>query len=99
MKKVMASNPFLKQKGTDIERLFVTFLADTPNKTEKDKIEKLDYSPDNFIMNGKEIYLYCPNGYGRTKLNNNFFENKLKVTATTRNWNTVNKLVEMGEEL
>jgi len=51
------------------------------------------------IIIGKEIFLYCPNGYGITKLSNNFFENKLKVNATTRNWKTVNKLVEMADNL
>ncbi|MCL5992285.1 MAG: DUF1697 domain-containing protein [Bacteroidetes bacterium] len=97
MKKVLSVNPFLKQKGIDIESLYVTFLAETPMKADLEKIVKLDYTPDKFIIIGKEVYLHCPNGYGRTKLNNNFFENKLKVAATTRNWNTVNKLVEMGD--
>jgi uncharacterized protein (DUF1697 family) len=97
MKKVLTVNPFLRQKGIDIERLYVTFLADTAKKVELEKIEKLDYSPEKFIIIGRVVYLYCPIGYGKTKLSNNFFENKLKVTATTRNWNTVNKLVEMGD--
>ncbi|TAL67153.1 MAG: DUF1697 domain-containing protein [Bacteroidetes bacterium] len=95
MKKVQTVNPFIKQKGIDIERLYVTFLAELPKKTELEKIGTLDFSPEKFLIIGKEIYLHCPNGYGRTKLNNNFFENKLKVVATTRNWNTVNKLVEI----
>lgn len=36
-----------------------------------------------------------PNGYGRTKLSNAFFERKLKVAATTRNWKTVTALHDM----
>jgi uncharacterized protein (DUF1697 family) len=47
----------------------------------------------------KEIYLYLPEGYGGTKLNNNFFEKKLGLNATTRNWKTVNKLLEIAEKL
>jgi uncharacterized protein (DUF1697 family) len=43
------------------------------------------------------IYLYCPGGYGKTKLSNNYFENKLKVEATTRNWKTLLKLNEIAE--
>jgi uncharacterized protein (DUF1697 family) len=43
------------------------------------------------------VYLHCPKGYGNTKLNNTFFENKLKVTATTRNWKTSNELVKIME--
>jgi uncharacterized protein (DUF1697 family) len=51
---------------------------------------------DEFCVNNQEIYLFCPNGYGRTKLSNSFFERKLSVTATTRNWKTVNILYEMA---
>jgi len=54
---------------------------------------------DGFCFNGKEIYLYGPDGYGRTKFFNNFFEKNLKVSATTRNWNTVNKLYAIAEAL
>jgi uncharacterized protein (DUF1697 family) len=44
---------------------------------------------------GRHIYLHCPDGFARTKLTNNFFENKLRLTATTRNWKTVNTLSDM----
>ncbi len=64
-----------------------------------DKIKKGTYDPDEFIFDGNNVYLFCPNGYGNTKLNNNFFENKLKITATTRNWKTVNELVVMGDDI
>ncbi|MEQ8809751.1 MAG: DUF1697 domain-containing protein, partial [Imperialibacter sp.] len=59
------------------------------------KLLTYDYAPDRFVLTGKEVYVYCPNGYGRTKINNTFFESKLKVGATTRNWKTVNVLAEM----
>jgi uncharacterized protein (DUF1697 family) len=51
------------------------------------------------IIHNKQIYIYCPDGYGNTKINNNFFESKLKVAATTRNWKTVRELMKMGCEL
>jgi len=98
MKNTIAINPFLK-KNINEEKLHLTFLAETPDKAKVDSIKNLDYSPDKFIIIGKEIFLYCPNGYGITKLSNNFFENKLRVNATTRNWKTVNKLVEMADNL
>ncbi len=46
-------------------------------------------------MIGREVYLHCPNGYGTTKINNTFFEKRLNTVATTRNWNTVNKLAAL----
>ena len=96
MKVVLNNNPFLREKNIDESKLHVTFLGEFPSEEQIQKTETLNYEPDRFNIAGKEIYLYCPNGYGRTKLNNNFFENKLKVTATTRNWNTVKKLAEMA---
>jgi uncharacterized protein (DUF1697 family) len=83
--------------GIDIEKLHVTFLEKVPGQIELDNTKKHDYTPDKFIIAGREVFLYCPGGYGKSKLSNNFFENKLKVKATTRNWKTVNKLVESAE--
>lgn len=96
MKKTIAANPFLKQRGINLEKLHVTFLAENPEQANVKNIQDLDYKPDKFNIMGKDIYLYCPNGYGITKLSNGFFENKLGVTATTRNWRTVNILAELA---
>jgi uncharacterized protein (DUF1697 family) len=41
------------------------------------------------------VYLKLPHGYGRTRLNNGWFERKLGTAATTRNWRTVTALAEM----
>lgn len=95
MKKITSSNPFLKEKDIDKKKLHVTFLSQIPGNAEIDSLAKIDYSPDRFIISGKEIYLHIPESYGETKLSNSFFEKKLKVKATTRNWNTVNQLLEM----
>lgn len=51
---------------------------------------------DEYVVGTKVVYVYCPNGYGRTKLNNSFFEKLLDTRATTRNWNTTNKLLELA---
>jgi uncharacterized protein (DUF1697 family) len=85
-------NPFFLMGNKDLSRLHVTMLAEVPDPDKVIKIEKGPYLPDEFFFSGKEVYLYCPNGYGRTKLTNTFFENKLKTTATTRNWKTIQAL-------
>jgi uncharacterized protein (DUF1697 family) len=94
---VLKNNPFLKEKNIQEDRLYVTFLADIPEKDLLGKIIVQDGTTDRFIILGKEAYLYCPGGYGETKLSNNFFEKKLKVSATTRNWRTTNELLKMME--
>lgn len=98
MKQVLGSNPFLAEKGIEEDKLHVTFLDELPVQANIDKLNSYDFPPDRFTLSGKEVYVYCPNGYGRTKIHNNFFENKLKVGATTRNWKTVNTLAEMASE-
>lgn len=91
-------NPFLHRAGIDPEKLYFTFLA---NLSATDLIEKIDatvYVPDEFLIIKQTIYLHCPGGYGNTKLSNAFFENKLKVKATTRNLKTVNTLLKMANK-
>lgn len=95
LEKVLAENPFLK-KDVDVSKLHVTFLAEEPLTENLKKLDGLNYPPDEFALGNKAIYLHCPEGYGRTKYNNTFLENKLKVTATTRNWKTSNVLLEMS---
>jgi len=97
--RILSSNPFLKEQGIILEKLHVTFLEKKPEPIDIKEIQKFNFPPDAFHIIGKEVYLYCLGGYGNTKLSNTFFENKLRVRATTRNWNTVGKLVELaGEE-
>ncbi len=94
---VVANNPFLKQQA-DPATLHVTFLADEPDRERVAGIDPAFGEPDAFSIVGRELYLVCPSGYGRTKLNNNFFERRLKVGATTRNWKTVTKLHDLTSE-
>jgi uncharacterized protein (DUF1697 family) len=88
---VLKNNPFFKNKK-DAEKLYVIFLSENPLVENIKKLNAINYSPEEYVIDGRYIYLFVPNGYGKAKLNNNLFENKLKVFGTTRNWNTVNKL-------
>lgn len=88
---VLKNNPFIKKKK-EAEKLYVTFLSKKPLTENMDRLNSIDYSPEEFIIDGSYIYLFVPNGYGKAKLNNNLFESRLKVFGTTRNWKTVNKL-------
>ncbi len=91
LQNVVLTNPF---KNEDIDSLYVTFLSNTPNALNLMKLDDANFLPDKFEVIGKEIFI-CVTSYGNTKLSNNFFESKLKVIATTRNWKTVNKLIEI----
>lgn len=97
MKKIISANPFLQEPDFDPSKMAVLFLENKPSDAQVLKVAGIDYPPDKFHINGSEIYVYCPNGFGKTKLYTNFFEAKMKVTGTARNWRTVSKLMEMAE--
>jgi uncharacterized protein (DUF1697 family) len=90
---VVAGNPFLDRED-DPTKLHVTFLAVRPGAS---RIEPpAGTGRDTFEVAGREVYLHCPGGYGRTKLTNDFFERRLGVVATTRNWRSVVALSDLA---
>jgi uncharacterized protein (DUF1697 family) len=93
--KVLAGNPFAK-RVKEASKLHVTFLAEKPDRSLVSDLDPEPAAPDEFRVVGQEVYLHCPNGYGRSKLTNAYFEKQLGVAATTRNWNTVTKLAELA---
>jgi len=95
LEQVFTGNPFLTGDSEDPAKLHVTFLAPKPSPEMLGNLTPPANSSDEFHVTGEWAYLFCPNGYSRTKLSNAFFERKLKTTATTRNWKTVSALRNM----
>ncbi|MFK7798688.1 MAG: DUF1697 domain-containing protein [Aureispira sp.] len=86
-------NPFLEGDGAiDPKMLHVTFLEQAPLATQVNALQHKDHKGDQWKIIDDRVYLYCVNGYGRTKLTNQYLEKQLGQVATTRNWRTVNKL-------
>lgn len=98
MKKIVGGNPFLKGEGIDLSKLHIVFLKEKAGKIPKGDIDKVKGTGEEVAKSRCEIYLFLPNGYGRSKLNNNFFEKKLGIPATTRNMKTAKKLLEMASD-
>ncbi|MGC2421228.1 MAG: DUF1697 domain-containing protein [Candidatus Acidiferrales bacterium] len=96
MAKILAGNPFLKEKGIDTARLAVTFLQKAPGKATLEALAALKVGSERFHCAGKEIYLHCPDGFANAKLYT--LDKVLAQKTTTRNWNTVKKLCEMATE-
>ena len=94
-RRVIESHPFA---GKEAVRVLVTFLYDRPRKSKLEDLSHYEDKVDQFAIGEQEIFLFCPGGYGKTKLSNTFFEKKLGVVATTRNWNSVNALYQMAME-
>lgn len=92
LQKAADNNPYPKAEGN---KLYLTFLSDTANMDGLVAIESVKQEGEaiNFIDN--VLYFHCPNGAARSKISNNLVEKKLETRATTRNWRTTNKLLEM----
>ncbi len=97
LKRSIAMNPFLKTQDVEAERLCLTFLKDLPASEKMDNITSMNFHSDKFEIIGKDVFIYCHGKYSESKLTNNLFESKLKVGATTRNWKTVNNLLDLAQ--
>jgi uncharacterized protein (DUF1697 family) len=99
LENIVKKNSIAGEPNIEIDKLHITLLTDTP---EINKVSSLDLKKDEnekFLIIERYVFLYCPNGYGRTKLNNTMFERKFKTTCTTRNWKTINYLLEISKQV
>lgn len=95
----LSACPYDQGKLRQGEVVYVTLLSASPGM---EKIGGMMTDPnetDEFTMKGKAVYLIARHGYSRTRYNNAFIENELKVGATTRNINTLVKIAEIGLNL
>jgi len=99
MKDVIAKNPFAKRRGIEPSKLLVSFLASDPGEEAREKVRQMKGDPEELRIEGRELYIYFPNGIGRSKLPWARLEKTLKTPGTGRNWNSVTKMMEMAEKL
>lgn len=94
--KVGAGNPFLRA-GADPSKLHVIFLGGRPAPKAAAQLDPERSPLDEFRLDGREVYLHLPNGFGRSKLTVDYFERRLGVAGTARNWKTLGKLIALTE--
>lgn len=90
-------NPFLNEENFSASKMAVIFLHEIPSDSQISKVLNISYPPDKFLISGKEIFIYCPDGFGKTKIYTNFFEKKMGVTGTARNWKTITSILQIAE--
>jgi uncharacterized protein (DUF1697 family) len=93
--KILEKNPYGHQKAIEENRVYFVLLKNVPAQERVKTFEKEVYPNEKFVVTKECVYLLCQNGYGKAKLDNNRIEGKLKVEATTRNYRTMVKLMEM----
>ena len=97
LERVVAENPLL-DVADDHARLLVVFLSGALDRAAVSDLAPADFEPDVFALGEREIYAWYPDGVHATRLSNAFWERRLGLTATGRNWNTVTRLLEMMGE-
>jgi uncharacterized protein (DUF1697 family) len=99
LREVVARNPFAERRGIVPGKLLVTFLGGDPGEEARVAVRAIRCAPDELFIDGREAYMYFPNGMGRPTLSWATIPKTLKVSGTGRNWNSVTKMLEMAEKL
>ena len=99
LRKVIAATPFADRPELEPGKILVTFLSAAPTREAHSAFERFRDYPEEIHLKGSELYIYFPNGAGKSKLPWSSVEKLLKVTGTARNWNSVSKMLAMAEEM
>lgn len=98
LRDVVNRNPFAGRENVDPAKFAVFFLATPPDPEVSEKVMAINVGGEEIRADGRELYVYFPEGQGKSKLLP-VLVRTLKIPATARNWNTVNKLLAMATEL
>lgn len=90
LKSIINSCPFSEEKS------YFTLLKTKPEQQFINELKALKIVNAEIVVTNKCVYFYSDKGYGNSKRNNNFIERRLKVRATTRNYKTIMKLIDMA---
>ena len=96
---LVRANPFGSEPELEHAKLHVCFLAEAPLPAVRKQMLALTTPPDRVHCGKCELYFHLPNGFAESSLLHNPLERKLLKAATTRNWRTVNALLEMARGL
>ena len=99
LRKAIAASPFLSRHDREPSKVLVTFLASEPGPQAQATLLSLKAHPEELHLNGRELYIYFPDGAGRSKLAWSSIAQLLKTTGTARNWNSVTKMLAIAEEM
>jgi uncharacterized protein (DUF1697 family) len=99
LRKAIAASPFASRRDLEPSKILVTFLAAEPGPEAYAMLLSLKSHPEELHLKGRELYIYFPDGVGRSRLPWSSLEILLKTTGTARNWNSVTKMFAIAEEM
>jgi uncharacterized protein (DUF1697 family) len=92
LRRVVEDNPYLG-RGIEQKQLHATFLSKQPASAKVGQLDREAFRPDDFVIGDRVIYARLPNGTAGSRLPD--WERTLDVRASTRNWNTVSRLLAL----
>ncbi|MBC8080212.1 MAG: DUF1697 domain-containing protein [Gorillibacterium sp.] len=98
LERIIATCPFPVNDLPEGESVYVAHLQEAPSQEGIDRLLSYNNEVDELRIHGLDVYILYRQNAGRSKLTTTLIEKRLGVSATTRNWNTVNKLVEMSKQ-
>lgn len=99
LRAVVSANPFAKRTRIEPAKLHVFFLAARPAKKAAERLRQLAVQPEELHLIGRELFIYFPNGVGKSKLPWARVDKALETQGTGRNWNSVTKVLELAKSL
>ncbi|GAK95064.1 hypothetical protein JCM19298_841 [Nonlabens ulvanivorans] len=94
-KEILQVNPFKTRTMDDAKFMSFGFLSEIPEQDKVEEVMSFSTELETFKIVNNVIYFYCGVGFGKTKMTNAWFEKKLDVVSTMRNYNTTLKLTEL----
>ena len=88
---ILERNP-LRHLADDGSRYLVNFLSDEPSPEAMRELIKADHTPEVLHVHGSEAYVWAPDGIKALRLTYAHLERRFSVTATARNWNTLERI-------
>jgi uncharacterized protein (DUF1697 family) len=99
LRSVIKKNPFAQRPNIDPAKLLVSFLAGDPGNQARETLRRRKFAPEEMHLATRELYIYFPNGMGKSKLPWSSLDKILHTPATGRNLNSVNKMLEIAEAM
>ena len=99
LRRVIAASPFDSRRKLEPGKILVTFLDGEPGPEAHAVLLSLKSYPEELHLKGRELYIYFPDGAGRSKLPWSSLGKHFKTVGTARNWNSVTRILAIAEEL
>src|SRR5689334_7514588 len=97
IEKVVASDPF--RGVADVPKWYFVYFCDpAPDPAKLAHLDPAEFEPERWHLDGDTLYVWHPGGLQTSPLEKAIAKAKLGVTLTARNWNTVNKLLDLAED-